>query len=66
MMFGNDKKKKNPAFAIALGALAVYGAYSMVSCVKNTCAEKCKRITDMFKKKGKDKCCEEDCAESDY
>ena len=66
MMFGNDKKKKNPAFAIALGALAVYGAYSMVSSVKNTCSEKCKKITDMFKKKGNDKCCDEEGAQSDY
>ena len=66
MIFGNEKKKKNPAFAIALGALAVYGAYSMVASVKDCCSEKCKMLTNMFKKKEKAHCPDTECAESDY
>ena len=43
-MFG---KKKSPVFAIAIGALAVFGAYSMVAAVKNCCTEKMKMMTNL-------------------
>ena len=66
MIFGNEKKKKNPAFAIAIGALAVYGAYSMVASVKECCSEKCKMLTNMFKKKEKECHKESDTPETDY
>ena len=59
MIFTNEKKKKNPAFAIALGAFAAYGVYSMVSSVKECCTEKCKMITNMMKRKEKQKTCED-------
>lgn len=67
MFMKSDKKKKNPAVAIGVGALALYGAYSMVCCVKNICCEKGKMLTNMFKKKQNcensqpDCNCSEDC-----
>ena len=53
MIFKNEKKSKTPILAVAMISLAVYGAYSMVSNVKESCCEKCKMLTNMFKKKDK-------------
>lgn len=54
-MFG---KKKSPVFAIAVGALAVFGAYSMVAAVKNCCTEKMKMMTNMMKRRDCASACE--------
>ena len=66
MMFTNEKKKKNPAFAIALGAFAAYGVYSMVSSVKECCTEKCKALANMMRRKEKPKVCEDTDSQTDY
>jgi len=53
MIFKSDKKNKSPILTVATISLAVYGAYSMVASVKESCCEKCKMLTNMFKKKNK-------------
>ena len=64
MFMKNDKKKSRPLLAIGVGALAVYGAYSMVAGAKNICCEKAKMLTNVFKKREK---CEEmtDCTDDE-
>lgn len=37
MFLGNEKKKKRGGYAIAIGALAMYGAYRLISSVKCAC-----------------------------
>ena len=60
LMLGNSKKKKHPILAIAVGAFAVYGAYSMVCSAKECCLARMDKISCMLSKKKKDKCeCEE-------
>ena len=61
MFMKNDKKKIRPIFAMGLGAMAVYGAYSMVSSIKNTCCEKAQMLTNVLKNKSKKK---NDCTEN--
>lgn len=65
MFMKNDKKKKSPVFAMIIGVAAVYGAYSMVSDLKNICCQKCKMLTNMFKKKEKCTCDETPCCADD-
>ena len=61
MLMKNGKKKAHPALAIGIGAMAIYGAYSMVSAVKDMCVDKAKRLSSILKKKDtKQKC---DCDE---
>ena len=56
------KKKKRPILAIAVGALAVFGAYSMVCSLKNCCLEKMQMISGMFKKSAPTApVCDEEC-----
>jgi len=55
----NEKKKRHPMLALGVGALAVYGAYSVVKGAKDACVCKMSKMKNMFKKKG----CE--CADSD-
>jgi hypothetical protein len=47
----NEKKKHHPTLALGIGALAVYGAYSMVKCVKDGCVCKMSKMKNIFKKK---------------
>lgn len=60
-MMKNDKKKKRPMFVIGVGAMALYGAYSAVKCIKETCTESMKMITKVFKNKKKCEKTAEDC-----
>jgi hypothetical protein len=60
MILKNPKKKARPMIAIGVGAMAIYGAYSMVHSAKERCSECCKMITNVFKKKEK---CETSAAE---
>ena len=39
-----EKRKKHKGFAIAIGALAMYGAYSVIKCTKDFC---CSRASAM-------------------
>ena len=50
-MMKSARKKMRPIVAIGIGAMAVYGAYSVVCSVKECCHEKMKMITKVFKKK---------------
>ena len=52
------KKKKSPIFAVAIGALAVFGAYSMVSSVKGCLCKKAEKLMNMFKSRDEACCCE--------
>ena len=38
MLIGSEKKKKKGGYALAIGALAMYGAYRMISGIKNACS----------------------------
>lgn len=49
MFMKNGKKKTHRILVIGVGALALYGAYSMVCCVK----DKAKMLTNVFKMKTK-------------
>ena len=60
-MMKNDKKKKRPILVVGIGAMALYGAYSAVKCVKETCTESAKMITKVFKNKKKCENSAEDC-----
>ncbi len=40
----NEKKKKHPLMSMALGALSIYGAYSVVSNIKGCICSKMKCI----------------------
>ena len=66
MIFKSEKKGKTPIFTIAAISLAVYGAYSMVTSVKECCCKKRKMITNMFKKKEKCEKCESDPTDEAY
>ncbi|MBE6536674.1 MAG: hypothetical protein E7673_01850 [Ruminococcaceae bacterium] len=55
LMMKQGKKKMRPLLAIGVGAMAIYGAYSVVKCVKETCCEKAKMLTKVIKKKEKEK-----------
>ena len=53
MLMKNEKKKKHPLMAIAVGGLAMFGAYSIVSGAKNACKSKvCGMMNAMKKNKG--------------
>ena len=51
MFMKNEKKKSRHLLAIGVGVMAVYGAYSAVSCVKKSCCEKMKMLTKVVNKK---------------
>ncbi len=55
MFMRSDKKKKHRGFAVAIGMLAVYGAYKMVAGVKDACCCKMGAMMNCFKKIGKRK-----------
>lgn len=59
MLLKNAKKKAHPILAIGFGAMAIFGAYSLVHCAKEKCAEGRKMLTNVFKKKEKCEECEE-------
>jgi len=63
LMMKQGKKKTRPLLAIGIGAMAIYGAYSVVKCAKNTCCEKAKMLTKAFKKEEK---CKNSCIEDEY
>ena len=46
---------------VGVGAMALYGAYSAVKCVKETCTESVKMITKVFKNKKKCESSAENC-----
>ena len=66
LMMKQGKKKARPLFALSIGAMAIYGAYSAVCSVKEMCCEKAKMLTKAFKKKEKSnkKCSDDDCEEA--
>lgn len=49
MFVKNGKKKTHPIIAISVGVMALYGAYSMVCCLK----DKAQMLTNIFKNKAK-------------
>ncbi len=51
MFSKNEKKKKGPALAAGIGALAVYGAYSVVSKIKNMTTDKMSALMNKMKRK---------------
>lgn len=56
MFMNNNKRKKHPILAMAVGGLAIFGAYSMVCCAKNT-ALACKdKMTNLMSGKKRGKC----------
>ena len=58
----NGKKRSRPLLAVGIGAMALYGAYSAVKCMKEGCSEKLGMLTKMLKKKKKDdSSCPTDC-----
>jgi hypothetical protein len=55
MFMNNNKRKKHPLLAMAVGGLAIFGAYSMVCCAKNaalTCKDKMSHMMSGKKKNG--------------
>ncbi len=68
MFMKNGKKKTHPLMAISIGAMAVYGAYSIVHCMKESCVSKCQIITKVFKnkenkeKKAPKNACDDNCS----
>ena len=50
MFMKNEKKKGRRLLAIGVGARAMYGAYSAVSCMKEACRKKMDMITKVVKK----------------
>lgn len=52
-MLENRKKKRHPLLTVAVGAFAVYGAYSMVSSVKDCCNAKIAQMMRCMSKKKK-------------
>ena len=49
-------------YAVGVGAMAIYGAYSVVSCIKQMCCEKMHMLTNVVKnKKNKDDDCASAC-----
>ena len=62
MFMKNGKKRSRPLLAVGIGAMALYGAYSMVRCMKENCAEKLEMLTKVIKKKkNKDDICPSEC-----
>lgn len=53
MFLKNEKKKQRPLLAIGIGAMALYGAYSAVSCAKEMCVKRMNMLTKVFKSKPK-------------
>ena len=63
MFMKNEKKKSRHLLAIGVGAMAIYGAYSAVSCMKETCLKRIEMLTKVVKcKKNKDSESVTDCA----
>lgn len=62
MFLKNEKKKGRPLLAIGVGAMALYGAYSVVRSMKETCCKKAEMLTKVIKKsKNKENNCPEEC-----
>lgn len=55
MFMRSEKKKKHRGFAVAIGMLAMLGAYSLVTSVKEMCVCKVSSMMKGFKKLGKKK-----------
>lgn len=45
-----EKKKKRKGFALTVGALAMVGAYSVISGTKQFCISKCRAMMNFFGK----------------
>ena len=66
MFMKSGKRKAHPLFAIGVGAMALYGAYSMVACMKKSCVEKAEMLTNVFKMgKKQEKHSSEECTTSE-
>lgn len=63
LMMKQGKKKTRPLLALGIGAMAIYGAYSAVCMIKESCCEKAKMLTKAFKKKEK---CKKEHLEDDW
>lgn len=62
MFMKSEKKKGRHLLAVGVGAMAIYGAYSVVSCIKQMCCEKMHMLTNVVKnKKNKDDDCASAC-----
>ena len=61
MILGSEKKKKRGGYAVAIGALAMYGAYRIIAGMKSAVcsgASGMMRIVNKMKKKSSgDDCC---------
>lgn len=51
MFARTTKKKKHPFLAIGIGAMAIFGVYSAVTTLCDTCREKMKALMKAMKKK---------------
>lgn len=46
-----QKKKRHPLLAVGIGAMALFGAYSLISAACDTCREKTKALMRAMKRK---------------
>ena len=68
MLIGNDKKKRSGGYAVAIGALAMYGAYRIISGMKNIFSGGAAMMSNGMKKikKKMPECCDDQsCTEED-
>lgn len=49
MLFKSEKRRRHPGMKLAVGALAMVGAVSLVNSAKRTVKEKSKKIIGMFR-----------------
>lgn len=60
-----QKKKRHPLLAVGIGAMALFGAYSLVSAACDMCREKTKTLMRAMKRKNttavEDCGCDDDC-----
>lgn len=69
MFMKTEKKRKHKGFAVAIGVLAMYGAYSVIKCAKDMCVSRVSAmagcIGKLKRKKMSENCCPEmDCTPS--
>jgi hypothetical protein len=64
MFSRTQKKKRHPLLAFGIGAMAIFGTYSLVSAVCDVCREKTKALMQAMKRK-KNTCQSDDCCDTD-
>lgn len=57
MFSRTQKKKKHPLLVMGIGAMALFGAYSLVTAACDACREKAKALMNAMKKKKS--CCKD-------